>query len=119
MSDFKTYLKTNLSRQIEILKDKKVNLKNYIRKEILRIFIIYLAINTIYILLTLSFMNGFLFFIWFAGNFFFIFFFLINFLVNSKRMKSIRKVSINSKDDFYFEFPKTVSYTHLTLPTTR
>ncbi len=42
MSEFKTYLKTDLSKQIEILKDKKVNLKNYIRKEILRIFIIYL-----------------------------------------------------------------------------
>ena len=44
MSEFKTYLKTDLSKQIEILKDKKVNLKNYIRKEILRIFIIYLTI---------------------------------------------------------------------------
>ena len=32
MSEFKTYLKTDLSRQIEILKDKKVNLKNYLRK---------------------------------------------------------------------------------------
>ena len=61
MSEFKTYLKTDLSRQIEILKDKKVNLKNYIRKEILRKFIIYLAINAIYILVTLSFMNGFFF----------------------------------------------------------
>ena len=45
MSEFKTYLKTDLSRQSEILKDKKVNLKNYIRKEILRIFIIYLTKN--------------------------------------------------------------------------
>ena len=50
MSEFKTYLNTDLSRKIEILKDKKVNLKNYIRKEILRIFIIYLTINAIYIL---------------------------------------------------------------------
>ena len=105
MSKFKTYLKTDLSRQIEILKDKKVNLKNYIRKEILRIFIIYLAINTIYILLTLSFMNGFLFFIWIAGNFFFTIFFSSK-LFTRGRMKSFRKVSIDSKDDFYFEFPK-------------
>ena len=105
MSEFKTYLKTDLSRQIEILKDKKVNLKNYIRKEILRIFIIYLAINTIYILLTLSFMNGFLFFIWIAGNFFFTIFFSSK-LFTRGRMKSFRKVSIDSKDDFYFEFPK-------------
>ena len=66
MSEFKTYLKTDLSKQIEILKDKKVNLKNYIRKEILRIFIIYLTINAIYILVTLYFMNGFWFFIWFV-----------------------------------------------------
>jgi len=106
MSKFKTYLKTDLSRQIEILKDKKVNLKNYIRKEILRIFIIYLAINTIYILLTLSFMNGFLFFIWIAGNFFFTIFFSSKLFGTSGRMKSFRKVSIDSKDDFYFEFPK-------------
>jgi len=105
MSEFKTYLKTDLSRQIEILKDKKVNLKNYIRKEILRIFIIYLAINTIYILLTLSFMNSFLFFIWIAGNFFFTIFFSSK-LFTRGRMKSFRKVSIDSKDDFYFEFPK-------------
>jgi len=105
MSEFKTYLKTDLSRQIEILKDKKVNLKNYIRKEILRIFIIYLAINTIYILLTLSFMNAFLFFIWIAGNFFFTIFFSSK-LFSRGRMKSFRKVSIDSKDDFYFEFPK-------------
>ena len=76
MSEFKTYLKTDLSRQIEILKDKKVNLKNYIRKEILRIFIIYLTINSIYILVTLSFMNDFLFFIWFTGNAFFTIFFM-------------------------------------------
>ena len=106
MSEFKTYLKTDLSRQIEILKDKKVNLKNYIRKEILRIFIIYLAINAIYILVTLSFMNGFLFFIWFVGNFFFTIIFSSKLFDTSGRMKSIRKVSINSKDDFYFEFPK-------------
>ena len=106
MSEFKTYLKTDLSRQIEILKDKKVNLKNYIRKEILRKFIIYLAINAIYILVTLSFMNGFLFFIWFVGNFFFIIIFSSKLFDTSGRMKSIRKVSINSKDDFYFEFPK-------------
>ena len=106
MSEFKTYIKTNLSRQIEILKDKKVNLKNYIRKEILRIFIIYLAINAIYILVTLSFMNSFLFFIWVVGNFFFTMFFSFKIFNTSERMKSIRNVSINSKDDFYFEFPK-------------
>ena len=106
MSEFKTYLKTDLSRQIEILKDKKGNLKNYIRKEILRKFIIYLAINAIYILVTLSFMNGFLFFIWFVGNFFFTIIFSSKLFDTSGRMKSIRKVSINSKDDFYFEFPK-------------
>ena len=106
MSEFKTYLKTDLSRQIEILKDKKVNLKNYIRKEILRKFIIYLAINAIYILVTVSFMNGFLFFIWFVGNFFFTIIFSSKLFDTSGRMKSIRKVSINSKDDFYFEFPK-------------
>tara|TARA_B100000886_G_scaffold76833_1_gene49776 strand:+ start:349 stop:1497 length:1149 start_codon:yes stop_codon:yes gene_type:complete len=106
MSEFKTYLKTDLSRQIEILKDKKVNLKNYIRKEILRKFIIYLAINAIYILVTLFFMNGFLFFIWFAGNFFFTIIFSSKLFDTSGRMKSFRKVSINSKDDFYFEFPK-------------
>lgn len=106
MPEFKTYLKTDLSRQIEILKDKKVNLKNYIRKEILRKFIIYLAINAIYILVTLSFMNGFLFFIWFVGNFFFTIIFSSKLFDTSGRMKSIRKVSINSKDDFYFEFPK-------------
>ena len=106
MSEFKTYLKTDLSRQIEILKDKKVNLKNYIRKEILRIFIIYLAINAIYILVTLSFMNSFLFFIWVVGNFFFTMFFSFKIFNTSERMKSIRNVSINSKDDFYFEFPK-------------
>ena len=105
MSEFKTYLKTDLSRQIEILKDKKVNLKNYIRKEILRIFIIYLTINAIYILVTLSFMNGFWFFIWIAGNFFFTIFFSSK-LFTRGRMKSFRKVSIDSKDDFYFEFPK-------------
>ena len=99
MSEFKTYLKTDLSRQIEILKDKKVNLKNYIRKEILRKFIIYLAINAIYILVTLSFMNGFLFFIWFVGNFFYNNF-SSKLFDTSGRMKSIRKVSINSKDDF-------------------
>ena len=106
MSEFKTYLKTDLSRQIELLKNKKVNLKNYIRKEILRKFIIYLAINAIYILVTLSFMNGFLFFIWFVGNFFFTIIFSSKLFVTSGRMKSFRKVSINSKDDFYFEFPK-------------
>ena len=106
MSEFKTYLKTDLSRQIEILKDKKFNLKNYIRKEILRKFIIYLAINAIYILVTLSFMNGFLFFIWFVGNCFFTIIFSSKLFDTSGRMKSIRKVSINSKDDFYFEFPK-------------
>ena len=106
MSEFKTYLKTDLSRQIEILKDKKVNLKNYIRKEILRKFIIYLAINAIYILVTLSFMNGFLFFIWFTGNAFFTIIFSFKLFNTSGRMKSIRKVSINSKDDYYFEFPK-------------
>ena len=106
MSEFKTYLKKDLSRQIKILKDKKVNLKNYIRKEILRIFIIYLAINATYILVTLSFMNGFLFFIWVAGNFFFTYIFSFKLFVTSERMKSFRKVSINSKDDFYFEFPK-------------
>ena len=106
MPEFKTYLKTDLSRQIEILKDKKGNLKNYIRKEILRKFIIYLAINAIYILVTLSFMNGFLFFIWFVGNFFFTIIFSSKLFDTSGRMKSIRKVSINSKDDFYFEFPK-------------
>ena len=106
MSEFKTYLKTDLSRQIEILKDKKVNLKNYIRKEILIKFIIYLAINAIYILVTLSFMNGFLFFIWFTGNAFFTIIFAFKLFDTSGRMKSIRKVSINSKDDFYFEFPK-------------
>ena len=106
MSEFKTYLKTDLSRQIEILKDKKVNLKNYIRKEILRIFIIYLTINAIYILVTLSFMNGFWFFIWFVGNFFFTIIFSSKLFDTSGRMKSFRKVSINSKDDFYFEFPK-------------
>ena len=106
MSEFKTYLKTDLSKQIEILKDKKVNLKNYIRKEILRIFIIYLTINAIYILVTLSFMNGFWFFIWFVGNFFFTIIFSSKLFDTSGRMKSFRKVSINSKDDFYFEFPK-------------
>ena len=106
MSEFKTYLKTDFSRQIEILKDKKVNLKNYIRKEILRIFIIYLTINAIYILVTLSFMNGFWFFIWFTGNAFFTIFFSFKLFDTSGRMKSIRKVSINYKDDFYFEFPK-------------
>ena len=106
MSEFKTYLKTDLSKQIEILKDKKVNLKNYIRKEILRIFIIYLTINAIYILVTLSFMNGFWFFIWFVGNFFFTIIFSFKLFDTSGRMKSFRKVSINSKDDFYFEFPK-------------
>ena len=105
MSEFKTYLKTDFSRQIEILKDKKVNLKNYIRKEILRIFIIYLTINAIYILVTLSFMNGFWFFIWFVGNFFFTIIFSSKLFDTSGRMKSFRKVSINSKDDFYFEFP--------------
>ena len=42
MSEFKTYLKTDLSKQIEILKDKKVNLKNYIRKEILRLSLIHI-----------------------------------------------------------------------------
>ncbi len=106
MSEFKTYLKTDLSKQIEILKDKKVNLKNYIRKEILRIFIIYLTINAIYILVTLSFMNGFWFFIWFVGNFFFTIIFSSKLFDTSGRMKSFRKVSIDSKDDFYFEFPK-------------
>ncbi len=106
MSEFKTYLKTDLSRQIEILKDKKVNLKNYIRKEILRIFIIYLTINAIYILVTLSFMNGFWFFIWFTGNAFFTIIFSFKLFDTSGRMKSIRKESINYKDDFYFEFPK-------------
>ncbi len=106
MSEFKTYLKTDFSRQIEILKDKKVNLKNYIRKEILRIFIIYLTINAIYILVTLSFMNGFWFFIWFTGNAFFTIIFSFKLFDTSGRMKSIRKVSINYKDDFYFEFPK-------------
>ena len=106
MSEFKTYLKTDLSKQIEILKDKKVNLKNYIRKEILRIFIIYLTINAIYILVTLSFMNGFWFFIWFVGNFFFTIIFSSKLFDTSGRMKSFRKVSINSKDDSYFEFPK-------------
>ena len=106
MSEFKTYLKTDLSRQIEILKDKKVNLKNYIRKEILRKFIIYLAINAIYILVTLSFMNGFLFFIWFAGNFFFTIIFSLKLFDTSERMKSFRELSINSKNDSYFEFPK-------------
>ena len=106
MSEFKTYLKTNLSRQIEMLKDKKVNLKNYIRKEILRKFIIYLAINAIYILVTLSFMNGFLFFIWFAGNFFFITIFSFKLFDTSERMKSFRELSKNSKNDSYFEFPK-------------
>ncbi len=106
MSKFKTYFKTDLSRQIEILKDKKVNLKNYIRKEILRKFIIYLTINAIYILVTLSFMNGFLFFIWFTGNAFFTIIFSFKLFNTSGRMKSIRKVSINSKDDYYFEFPK-------------
>ena len=106
MSEFKTYLKTDLSRQIQILKDKKVNLKNYIRKEILRIFIIYLTINAIYILVTLSFMNGFWFFIWFVGNFFFTIIFSSKLFDTSGRMKSFRKVSINSKDDYYFEFPK-------------
>ncbi len=105
MSEFKTYLKTDLSRQIEILKDKKVNLKNYLRKEILRIFIIYLAINAIYILVALSFMNDFLFVIWFIGNAFFTTIFSLNFLDTRGRMKSIRNVSINSKDDYYFEFP--------------
>ena len=106
MSEFKTYLKTDLSRQIEILKDKKVNLKNYIRKEILRIFIIYLAINAIYILVTLSFMNGFLFFIWFTGNFFFTFFFSFKLFDTSERKKNLRELSKNSKNDSYFEFPK-------------
>ena len=106
MPEFKTYLKTDLSRQIEILKDKKVNLKNYIRKEILRIFIIYLAINAIYILVALSFMNDFLFVFWFIGNAFFTIFFSFKLFNTSGRMKSIRNVSINSKDDFYFEFPK-------------
>ena len=90
MSEFKTYLKTDLSRQIEILKAKKVNLKNYIRKEILRKFIIYLAINAIYILVTVSFMNGFLFFIWFVGNFFFTIIFSSKLFDTSGRMKSIR-----------------------------
>ena len=102
MSEFKTYSKTDFSRQIEILKDKKVNLKNYIRKEILRIFIIYLTINAIYILVTLSFMNGFWFFIWFTGNAFFTIFFSFKLFDTSGRMKSIRKVSVNYKDDFYF-----------------
>jgi len=106
MSEFKTYLKTDLSRQIEILKDKKVNLKNYLRKEILRIFIIYLAINAIYILVTLSFMNGFLFFIWFTGNFFFTIIFSLKLFDTSERMKSFRELSKNSKNDSYFEFPK-------------
>ncbi len=106
MSEFKTYLKTDLSRQIEILKDKKVNLKNYLRKEILRIFIIYLAINAIYILVALSFMNDFLFVFWFIGNAFFTIIFSFKLFNTSGRMKSIRKVSINSKDDYYFEFPK-------------
>ena len=106
MSEFKTYLKKDLSRQIEILKDKKVNLKNYIRKEILRIFIIYLTINAIYILVTLSFMNGFLFFIWFAGNFFFTIIFSFKLFDTSERKKSFRELSKNSKNDSYFEFPK-------------
>ena len=106
MSEFKTYLKTDLSRQIEILKDKKVNLKNYLRKEILRIFIIYLAINAIYILVALSFMIDFLFVFWFIGNAFFTIFFSFKLFNTSGRMKSIRNVSINSKDDYYFEFPK-------------
>ena len=106
MSKFKTYLKTDLSRQIEILKDKKVNLKNYIRKEVLRKFIIYLAINAIYILVTLSFMNGFLFFIWFTGNFFFTINFSLKLFDTSERMKSFRELSKNSKNDSYFEFPK-------------
>ena len=106
MSEFKTYLKTDLSRQIEILKDKKVNLKNYLRKEILRIFIIYLAINAIYILVALSFINDFLVVFWFIGNAFFTIFFSFKLFNTSGRMKSIRNVSINSKDDYYFEFPK-------------
>ncbi len=106
MSEFKTYLKTDLSRQIEILKDKKVNLKNYIRKQILRKLIIYLAINAIYILVTLSFMNGFLFFIWFIGNFFFTIIFSLKLFDTSERMKSFRELSKNSKNDSYFEFPK-------------
>ena len=106
MSEFKTYLKTDLSKQIEILKNKKVNLKNYIRKEILRKFIIYLAINAIYILVTLSFINDFLVVFWFIGNAFFTIFFSFKLFNTSGRMKSIRKVSINSKDDYYFEFPK-------------
>ena len=92
MSEFKTYLKKDLSKQIEILKDKKVHLKNYIRKEILRIFIIYLTINAIYILVTLSFINDFLFFIWFTGNAFFTIFFSFKLFNTSGRMKSIRKV---------------------------
>ena len=106
MSEFKTYLKTDLARQIEILKDKKVNLKNYIRKEILRKFIIYLVINAVYILVTFSSTNGFLFFIWFAGNFFFIIIFSFKLFDTSERMKSFRELSINSKNDSYFEFPK-------------
>ena len=106
MSEFKTYLKTDLSRIIQILKDKKVNLKNYIRKEILRKFIIYLAINAIYILVTLSLMNGFFFFIWFAGNFFFKIIFSFKLFDTSERKKSFRELSKNSKNDSYFEFPK-------------
>ena len=50
-------------------------------------------------------MNGFWFFIWIAGNFFFTIFFSSK-LFTRGRMKSFRKVSIDSKDDFYFEFPK-------------
>ena len=106
MSEFKTYLKKDLLRQIEKLKDKKVNLKNYIRKEILRKFIIYLAINVIYILGTISFMNGFLFFIWIVGNFFFNIIFSLKLFDTSERMKSFRELSINSKNDSYFQFPK-------------
>jgi len=109
----KTYLTTNLLRQIEILKDKKVNLKNYIRKEIIRKFIIYLAINLIYILVTFFFnKNNFLFiskslfFIWFVGNFFFIIIYSLKLFDTSERMKSFRELSINSKNDSYFEFPK-------------
>ena len=42
----------------------------------------------------------------FVGNFFFTIIFSSKLFDTSGRMKSIRKVSINSKDDFYFEFPK-------------
>lgn len=116
MSESKTYLTTDLLRQIEILKDKKVNLKNYIRKEILTNFIIYLAISVIYIsiyeiylfrlLVNFPFIKGFLLFIFFGGNLFFITYFSSK-VFTSERVKPTRNpFKYFKEEDYYFEFPK-------------